>query len=225
MLIEIPEVLPPADAERLCERLRCANFIDGRATAGNLAESIKRNRELPVTEEWLAFGKEICAALTANSLFNNFALPRRLMLPIFSRYDKGMAYGAHSDEAILGIEKPAQAVRNDLAMTLFLSPPSSYDGGELSVETPVGPHAFKLPAGHAVVYPSHYLHEVRRVTRGTRLAAVTWIQSFVRDAERRAVLYELGCASTKLRGEGAAHAEVNAINNVYHKLLRMWGMD
>ena len=211
MLLEIPEVLAPADLARICERLRVADFIDGRRTAGNLAAGVKNNRELTPSQDRLDLGKMVCTALTANAAFNNFALPRRLMIPIFSRYDEGMAYGAHTDEGILGIESPATAMRDDLAVTVFLSDRASYEGGQLSVMTPVGAHAFGPPAGHAVVYPSHYLHEVRPVTRGVRLAAVTWIQSFVREAERRAVLFELGAALTGLRQQNSARGEIDAM--------------
>jgi PKHD-type hydroxylase len=170
----------------------------------------------------MELGRVVYQALVGNAVFNNFALVRRMMIPIFSRYDEGMAYGLHTDEAILGIDMPDKSMRNDLAVTLFLSEPESYDGGELSVETPVGRHAFKLPAGDAVVYPSHFLHEVCQVTRGVRFAAVTWIQSYVREAEQRAVLTELGAASATLRQEESACAATDQLLNVYQKLLRMW---
>jgi PKHD-type hydroxylase len=224
MLIEIADVLPRKDAAAVCDRLRKANFSDGSRTVGHLAAGVKNNRELAPNQERLELGRMVSAALVSNPAFNNFALVRHMMLPIFSRYDAGMAYGRHSDEAILGIDTPHDSMRNDLALTLFLSEPESYDGGELSVETPVGPHRFKLSPGSAVVYPSHYLHEVLPVTRGVRFAAITWVQSYVREAERRAVLHELGTASARLRQQGVARGDVDAMFNVYHKLLRMWAM-
>jgi PKHD-type hydroxylase len=222
MLVQIPNVLTREDARRICGRLARANFIDGGRTAGHLAAGVKNNLELPPAQERLELGRQVSVALAANAGFNSFALVRRMMIPIFSRYDEGMAYGAHTDEGILGMDTPDDSMRNDLALTLFLSEPENYDGGELSVETPVGAHGFKLPAGHAVVYPSHYLHEVRRVTRGVRFAAITWIQSYVREAERRAVLHELGTASANLRRQGIGRADTDAMFNVYQKLLRMW---
>lgn len=222
MLIEIPGILSWKEAQAICERLKRANFVDGGLTAGHFAAGVKNNLELPPDQERLELGRQVYAALAAKPEFGNFTLVRRMMIPLFSRYDVGMAYGAHTDEGVLGLDTPDDSMRNDLALTLFLSDPTSYDGGELSVETPVGPHEFKLPAGNAVVYPSHYLHEVRPVTRGVRFAAVTWIQSFVQDPERRSVLHELSSASTHLREQSVPRADTDALFNVYHKLLRMW---
>ncbi len=167
-------------------------------------------------------GQRVASALSANITFNQFALPRRLMIPLLSRYDVGMAYGLHTDEAVLSMGNPQSALRNDIAITVFLSDPESYDGGELAVVTPVGAHIFKPPAGYAVVYPSHFLHEVREVTRGVRLAAVTWVQSYVVSAEHRALLYDLRLASSNLIEQGAARAETDRVVNSFHKLLRMW---
>ncbi len=222
MLLEIPAVLGPSDLRAIRARLDAATFIDGKNSAGELAAEVKHNRELPANQDRLELGKSIANALTANATFNHFALPRRILIPIFSRYDVGMSYGLHTDEAVLGINTPQNALRNDLALTLFLSEPETYEGGELAVRTPVGLHTFKPPAGHAVVYPSQYLHEVREVTGGVRLAAVTWLQSYVAEAEHRALLYELRVASMHLREQGVARADTDVIVNTFHRLLRMW---
>jgi PKHD-type hydroxylase len=202
--------------------LDAATFVDGKLSAGHLAADVKRNRELPHGQDRLELGTTVANALTASTAFNHFALPRRILIPIFSRYDPGMGYGLHTDEGVLGIGTPQSALRNDLAITVFLSDPDSYDGGELAVMTSVGEHVFKPPAGHAVVYPSHYLHEVRPVVRGVRFAAVTWVQSYVVAAEHRAVLYDLRVTSVQLREQGVARAQTDTIVNTFHKLLRMW---
>jgi PKHD-type hydroxylase len=222
MLLEIPGVLGPSDLIAIRERLALSAFADGRNSAGDMAAEVKRNLELPVGQERVALGNLVANALTSSQEFNQFALPRRILIPIFSRYDVGMSYGLHTDEAVLGMNTPQSALRNDIAITVFLSDPDGYDGGELAVTTPVGRHVFKPPAGHAVVYPSHYLHEVCEVTRGVRLAAVTWLQSYVAAVEQRTVLYDLRVASTRLRDQGAARRETDTIVNTFHKLLRMW---
>ena len=73
-------------------------------------------------------------------------------------------------------------------MTLFLSDPETYDGGELSFEGSFEPIRIKLKAGSAIVYPTGSWHRVTPVTRGTRLAAIFWIQSmFPAEAHRQAV--------------------------------------
>jgi PKHD-type hydroxylase len=222
MLLEIPAVLPPPELERIRDNLKAATFVDGKLSAGQLAADVKRNQELVHGQDRLALGNIVGQALTSNAMFNKFALPRRLLIPLFSRYDVGMAYGLHTDEAVIGMGTPQSALRNDIAITVFLSDPDSYDGGELAVMTPVGIHSFKPPAGHAVVYPSHYLHEVREVTRGTRLASVTWAQSYVVEADHRAVLFDLQTTSASLCAQGAARNETDKIVNTFHRLLRMW---
>jgi PKHD-type hydroxylase len=96
-----------------------------------------------------------------------------------------MKYGDHVDNALMG---GMMGVRTDLAMTIFLTPPSSYDGGELVIE---GSDEIKLDVGEAFVYPATSIHHVAPVTRGVRLAVVTWLQSAVRNEQVRAALYDL----------------------------------
>ena len=48
-----------------------------------------------------------------------------------------------------------------------------------------------LPAGDLILYPSGAPHRVEPVTRGVRLACVGWIESHVRDASAREVLWDL----------------------------------
>ena len=90
------------------------------------------------------------------------------------------------------------------------------------VSTLVGENRFKPPAGSVVVYPSLNLHHVSEVTRGVRLAAVSWIQSFVREDDRRELLFELHNVSEKLVGKGIERDDADELFNVYHKLMRMW---
>jgi PKHD-type hydroxylase len=116
-------------------------------------------------------------ALGKHPLFNAAALPMRLRAPIFSRYRPGMSYGLHVDDALMGGANP---VRTDLALTLFLSDPADYDGGELVIESGGLAQGWKLPAGDAILYPANTLHRVAEVTRGERHAAILWVQSHVR---------------------------------------------
>ena len=93
-------------------------------------------------------------------------------------------------------------------MTLFLSDPASYDGGELSFEAPFSSIKVKLAAGSAVVYPTGRRHQVVPVTRGVRYAAIFWIQTlFPVEAHRQAVsdAYQL----TRLLGELAPDSKVH----------------
>ena len=112
--------------------------------------------------------------------------------------------------------------RTDIAITIFLNEPDSYDGGELIIHTAFGEQQVKLPAGHAVMYPASSLHRVAEVTRGERLVAVTWVQSMVRDPAQRELLYTLNQARESLLRVSPESAEAAQVNTAYVNLFRMW---
>ena len=193
------------------QRLASARWVDGLQTAGAAATRVKRNLQLVVgSPEAVELGELVKKALLANDKFPALALPRRLSPPLFSRYENGMEYGPHTDDAM----RSRDGLRTDLAATLFLSEPSSYAGGELVVNQ----HAVKPQAGDLVLYPATTVHRVAAVTSGVRLAAVFWVQSLVRSQEQREVIHSLENVLTQL---GDHHAAVN-IAAVQQNLLRMW---
>jgi PKHD-type hydroxylase len=112
--------------------------------------------------------------------------------------------------------------RSDISLTVFLNDPADYDGGELIMASPFGDQEFKLPAGTAVVYPSSTLHQVAPVTRGERLAAVTWAQSYVRDSSQREMLYDVFQMREKMAELAPDSAETDLAFKTYSNLLRMW---
>jgi PKHD-type hydroxylase len=191
--------------------LRSSPFHDGGATAGWNARGVKHNEQARDAE---AAGR-VHDALLEHLLLQSAALPARLSTPLFSRYRPGMSYGLHMDDALMGSNP---RLRTDLALTLFLSDPASYDGGELVIENHTGVLTYKLEAGQAV------LHRVAEVTRGERLAAVLWIQSAVRDAAHREMLFDLDTVRRSLwaRGGASASEDFNLLNKTYANLLRAW---
>ncbi|MDF3073721.1 MAG: PKHD-type hydroxylase, partial [Alphaproteobacteria bacterium] len=128
-------------------------------------------------------------------------------------------YGNHVDEAIMN------GMRMDLAFTLFLSDPESYDGGELVIDNPTGDQEIKLPAGSAVLYPATSLHRVAPVTRGQRLAAVTWIRSMLRDAGQREIMFDLDRVHEILFKRDGKSLEADLLAKTQSNLLRMWAED
>src|SRR5690606_30111090 len=126
------------------------------------------------------------------------------------------AYGEHVDEPIM------DGARTDISFTLFLSPPETYDGGELIIASPAGEDAVKLPAGSVIVYPSTTLHRVAPVTRGERLAAVGWVRSFIRDAAQRELLFELDTARRQLFEREGSSQTFNLVSKSLANLIRMW---
>jgi PKHD-type hydroxylase len=149
-------------------------------------------------------------------------LPRHIYPPMFNRYEDGMHFGNHIDGAVRRLPGSTDAIRTDVSATLFLSPPESYEGGELLIEDTHGRRTIKLPAGEMVVYPASSVHRVQPVTRGTRLACFFWVQSLVRDDAHRALLFHLDGAIQDLNQQHAAHPALVELTGVYHNLLRMW---
>jgi len=221
MLLTIPKLLNPAQLDKIRGLLAEAEFVDGRLTAGRAAAKVKRNEEMRVEPERLQLLIRILmASLGHHETFRFGALPHRVADPIFARYRPGMTYGDHVDDPIMGSTGPR--FRSDVSMTVFLSLPEDYDGGELVMRTAFGDRRVKLPAGDAVIYPSSSLHHVAEVTRGERLVALTWIQSYVRDPARRELLYELNLAREHLQKESPGAAHTGQVDRSYANLVRMW---
>lgn len=220
MLLEIPQLLNQAQLEKMREMLQPARFVDGRLTAGRVASQVKHNEELAQEPEVLQrLYRIVMASVGHSEVFCSAVLPAKVADFIFARYQPGMRYGDHVDDPIMG---QGPRFRTDVSMTIFLNEPGAYEGGELVIRTPFGEQRVKLPAGHAVVYPSASVHRVAEVTRGERLVALTWIQSFVRDAARRELLYELDQSRQHLLKTDPESDVTKNIDRSYVNLLRMW---
>lgn len=223
MLIRIPNVLTASEAAEICNLLEGADWNDGRLTAGYLSQRVKRNHQLredhPLS---IRLGQKILDALDANQLFLSAALPLKVIPPLFNRYADDQQYGRHIDGAIRQIPGTGHRVRADLSATLFLSPPKSYDGGELIIETLDGADSIKLAAGDLILYSASTVHYVAPVTRGTRLAAFLWLQSLVRLDAQRAMLFKLDNALQRMGHDHPDHPALVDMMAVYHNLLRLW---
>jgi PKHD-type hydroxylase len=221
MLLTIPGLLNRAQIDKIRQLLQDAAFVDGRLSAGFAAARVKDNLEMrPDPERMRLLVRIIVASLGHNETFRFGVLPHRVADPIFARYEPGMTYGDHVDDPIMGASGPR--FRTDVSMTIFLNGPESYDGGELVVRTSFGEQRVKLAAGHAVVYPSSSLHQVAPVTRGERLVSLTWVQSYVRDPDRRELLYELNLARERLLSDAPGTETTGYVDRSYANLLRMW---
>ena len=225
MLLAIPDVLTPEELAHVRSLLDRAGWADGRATAGTQSAQVKRNLQLPELDLQAREAQGVVlAALDRNALFFSAALPRRIYPPLFNRYEDGMHFGNHVDNAIRTHAASGQRIRTDLSATLFLADPESYEGGELVVDDTYGSHSVKLPAGHLILYPSTSLHRVEAVTRGTRLACFFWLESLVRDDAERTLLFDLDASIGRLRLDHGDEAPVVALTGVYHNLLRRWAV-
>jgi PKHD-type hydroxylase len=224
MLIAIPNLLTPQQVSYARQKLDAANWTDGAATAGFLAKKVKRNRQIDQSHSvGKEIGQMIVNALGSNETFVNAAQPMKVLPPKFNRYEGGEHYGAHIDNALMNIPGPGGLrLRADLSMTVFLSEPDEYDGGELRVLDTYGHQTVKLPAGHAILYTATSLHEVTPVTRGIRTSSFFWIQSMIRDDAQRSMLYELGKIIDTLVATHPDHPSVAGFLGHYHKLAQHW---
>ena len=223
MLLHIPNVLDSAALAQLRALLESSAWADGRITAGTQSEQVKRNRQLPETAPQAAEARAIVLeGLARSGLFFTAALPHKVYPPLFNRYDSGMDFGSHIDNAVRTFAPTGRHVRTDLAVTLFLTPPADYDGGELVIEDTYGAHAVKLAAGDLILYPGASVHHVRPVTRGARISSFFWVQSMVRSDPRRALLFDMDGAIAALRQSGGDTPPVVALTGAYHNLIRMW---
>lgn len=218
MILCIADVLNTEALAAVREAVAVGHFADGAATAGWAARLVKRNEQLAPGPAGRAAQQRIVNALRANEVFTAAALPQRVAKPIFSRYGVGMYYGAHVDNAVMGEDQ----LRTDVSVTVFLSAPEDYDGGELVIDTTGGEQAYKLAAGSAVIYPSTTLHRVNEVTRGARDVAITWVQSLVRGVERREILFDLERARRALFNRDGKTAEFDLLHKTAANLRRMW---
>jgi len=221
MLLPIPGVLKPDELTLVRALLAGAHFVDGRLSAGTAARRVKDNEELEAGAPDLErLNRVVMGSLVRHPVYRGGALPLYAASPMYARYRPRMTYGDHLDDPIMGAD--GVMYRSDVAVTVFLNAPEEYDGGELVIRTAAGEQAVKYPAGDAVLYPASSIHRVNPVTRGERLVAVTWVQSLVRDAARRELLYGLNLAREKLL-QGAPGAEETAqVNAAYLNLVRMW---
>jgi PKHD-type hydroxylase len=224
MLLCVPDVLSKDDVAEFRGIMDSVVWEDGRSTAGAQSALVKQNEQLPPNcEASRRLGERVVKALAANPLFISAAIPRHIFPPLFNRYGVGQRFGVHVDNAVRGDHLTGMRIRTDLSVTLFLSEPEEYDGGELVVEDYFGSHEVKLPAGDLVLYPATSLHMVTPITRGTRVASFFWLQSMIRDAHARSMIFDLDAAIQGLVGRiGRDDPHTVKLTGIYHNLIRYW---
>lgn len=221
MLITITNVLDQQRLNFVKQTLEKAKFVEGTLSAGMAAKRVKNNEELAIDDSQMQqLNNIVMGSLVQHEEFKAAAIPLRVAAPYYARYSKGMTYGDHVDDPVMG--NAGQQYRSDVSTTVFLNEPEEYQGGELVIRTSFGEQKIKLAAGSAVIYPSSSLHHVAEVTNGTRLVAVTWSQSMVRDPAKRELLYQLNQARESLLKTRPDDIETKQIDVSYVNLFRMW---
>lgn len=224
MLITISDLLDPSELAQARALLARSPWQSGQITAGPQAASAKNNEQLDEGAEHLpALRALVLDALSRSPTFFSAALPLKILPPFFNRHAGAHnEYGMHTDNAIRMRPDGSGHLRADLSATLFLSDPDSYQGGVLSIQDTFGTHGVKLKAGSLVLYPSSSIHAVSSVTEGERIACFMFIQSMVRDAGQRRLLYDMDMALLQLRATVGDTEPVVQLTGTYHNLLRRW---
>lgn len=218
MQIMIANVLTGDELATVQAAMAEVDYVDGRQTAGFAARLVKNNQQVE-GRSLDAVRKLISERIMTNEVFRMAVRPKALTPLLLSRYDPGMHYGSHVDDALM------QGMRTDVSFTLFVADPASYDGGELVIEAPAGEEAVKLEAGSLVAYPSTTLHHVADVTHGTRYAAVGWARSYIRDPAQRELLFDLDTARRQMFERDGKTAQYDLIAKSLANLTRMWVED
>lgn len=216
-MLPIYGVLDKAQLDHVRSELARMPFQDGKLTAGPGARDVKYNEQATVETGTRELQRYVRERLTENPDFRLHARPARWSNMLFSRYRDGQHYGRHHDRWNKESEEGGQ-MRSDLSFTLFLAEADTYEGGELALEKPEGQVTVKLPAGSVFVYPTNVIHQVLPVRSGERLVCVGWIQSQIRDEEKRALLYDL----EKVLANMAAGEPRLLLDKSFGSLLRMW---
>ena len=221
MLNEIQTILSDDQLDNIRSLMADANWHPGSNSAGTQAVTNKHNEEMDQQcASWQTINQLVVSALYTNPQFQSMVLPLKVSAAFVSRCQPGMSYGEHIDNPIMGGANARY--RSDVAVTVFLSNPDTYDGGELTIHSHLGPVSVKLSAGSAVAYPASSLHEVTPVTRGERLVCALWVQSMVRDAQQRELLHSLDEARQALIQSTPKAMVTKQVDQVYANLLRRW---
>ncbi|RZG74861.1 Fe2+-dependent dioxygenase [Acinetobacter sp. WCHAc060033] len=225
MMLHIPAVLTKQQVAEFRAQLQDEKlWLNGKLSAGSQAQQIKNNLQVDVHHEvYQEISTQVLKALKNNLLVQSAGLPKHILQPMLNCYQDSGNYGNHVDNAVQFSSLTGQMIRTDVSMTVFLSDPEEYEGGELIVEDNYGCHEVKLDAGDAILYPATSLHRVEPVTSGKRIAAFTWMQSMVKDDWQRTMLFNLDMTIIKLRQQLGDNEEVVSLTSHYHNLLRQWG--
>ncbi len=219
MIFSIDRILSPDELNEIKQVLSQAEFVDGKLTAGWHAKLVKNNQQLKTGTSYQELKTKIINALNKNALFSTAIRPKSVHSLLFSRYSEGMSYDTHVDNALMTVG--SGLCRSDVSFTLFLNSPQDYQGGELIIEGVQEEQSYRLEAGSAIFYPSTTLHRVNPV-KGTRMVAVGWVQSLIRDASDREILFDLETARRAIFAKSGKTPEFDLVSKSIANLLRKW---
>ena len=175
-------------SDETCDRLKAQidmiPFVDGASTVNAILKNVKKNYQMDEVKGQTVLD-QLKQFILTDQRIRRIAMPKAVTRMLVNRHDIGMEYGFHTDLSIVN------GMRCDISFTIFLEEPGSYEGGELIVQDENGQKKIKGKRGSIFLYDAGFIHRVNPVTAGSRLACAGWIQSYIRDGEKRSVLREL----------------------------------
>lgn len=222
MFVRIPQLLNDENLKLVDTIIETGNFVDGAATTGAPTKAVKQNLQLelmkhPKREDLVRMFTQV---FNENPIVRSATLPKRMTLPLISKYLPGMAYGWHVDNAMMA--SVGGPLRSDIACTIFLNNRQDYEGGELIVRGISGDIKVKLDRGDAFLYPATSRHQVTEISSGERKAVVFWIQSMIADQSKREILYDLELAYDRVSRENPDSEAKQMIQKTQANLVRRW---
>ena len=191
---------------------------DGKKTAGSHAAQVKNNLQLNRSSDVSKdLSKFITNKILSNPLIKSFSLPKKIHGIMFTKSRENMKYGRHIDNAFMS------SGRADLSFTVSFNEKESYQGGELIIETINSENTFKLNSGEIIIYPSTYLHSVKKIKKGERLVCVGWIESYIKSIEEREYLFDIDAGARSLLSKYGRSDDLDLIFKSYSNLLRVLG--
>ena len=214
------QLLIQEEIEVLIKNLNKENTLweDGKKTAGSHASKVKNNLQLNRESALsIKLSNLIRKKILSSPLIKSFALPKMIHGIMFTKSLNSMKYGRHIDNPFMS------SGRSDLSFTISLTDKSKYSGGELIIEEMNSEKEFKLNEGEIIIYPSTYLHSVKKIKNGERLVCVGWIESYVKSIEEREYLFDLDAGARGLLAKNGRSDELDLIFKSYSNLLRLLG--
>jgi PKHD-type hydroxylase len=169
--IVLPTALEPEECSRIVRfgsRLSEAKAValgdEGRAVA-------RRNGKIawiePGPESYWLYEKIEALVHRANETYG-FELIGFAEAFQFSVYERDHYFGWHTD---VGLD---QSAARKLSLTIQLSAPDTYSGGQLEFVGSSAPPPAATELGCAIAFPSYLAHRVSKVTSGLRYSMVVW---------------------------------------------------
>jgi len=192
-------------------------FVDGGKTANGAAKKIKSNLQADyrTSEEKRTISK-IAQAIQGHALVQSYFFPKKLTVPMVSKYMPGMSYGKHVDRSHIG------SVRTDYSFTYCLSSSEDYEGGELVVHSSDDQQQkIKLQANSIVIYDTNSVHEVLPVIKGERLCLVGWIECLIPFYEMRECVRQVTKIKNGLK-DSKQNEYATLLNNEIQNLIKIF---